>query len=293
MVFIFVFLINPLLGNIVFHSGMNTLQFSLLVLSTLLITAGGYLINDFFDMQPDNINKPGINQVGKYFPVARIQLLYWIFTLSGVLIGALLSWMVNRLSYSLIFVFAAGLLWFYSERYQCMPVIGNMVVAFLSALSFGLVWIYEFFALSNNSDAFAFSQANFPIVHHMVLMYMGFAFITSLLREIVKDIEDQKGDERYGCNTFAVVYGQNKSKVFGTIISVGGLLFSIWFQKFFFTAGFYLLLGYFIVVDIIFLGIVYWLIISNTKTDFKRLSSMVKLLMIIGVLSMVLIYFEV
>ena len=122
--------------------GMSLFQFGLLILSTLLITAGGYLINDFFDMEADGINKPGQNQVGKRFAVARVQLLYWLFTVLGVLLGTIMSWQLNKIEYALVFVFAAGLLWFYSERYQCMPLVGNLVVAFLSALSFGLVWVF-------------------------------------------------------------------------------------------------------------------------------------------------------
>jgi len=293
MVFTLFFVIQPILQISGLESGMSMVHFVLLVVSTLLITIGGYLINDFSDMQADSINIPGANQVGKRFPVATIQLLYWIFTVAGVLLGAVLSWMLNQVNYALIFVFAAGLLWFYSERYQCMPLVGNIVVASLSSLSFGLVWVYEFFALSNNAMAFSSVQTQFPLVNHFVLMYMGFAFIVSLLREVVKDIEDFEGDDRYGCETFAVVFGQRKSKLLGMMVAIAGFIFSVWFQTFFYKAGFLLLFGYFMAIDLLFVAIIIWLIQAEKKKDFNKLSLFIKVLMLIGILSMILVYFEV
>jgi 4-hydroxybenzoate polyprenyltransferase len=293
MLFTRYLVIHPILGFEGLTSGMNTLEFTLLIVSTLLITMGGYLINDFFDMQSDSINKPGKNQVGKRFAVARIQLLYWSFTILGVLIGTLLSWKLSRLNYALIFAFAAGLLWFYSERYKCIPIVGNVVVAFLSALSFGLVWIFEFFALTQNAHEFGAVQSNFPLVHHFILIYTGFAFIVSLLREVIKDIEDVEGDKQFGCNTFAVAYGAIKAKYLGHFIALVGLTFSIWLQWFFYRAGFMILLGYFIVIDILFLTIMIWLFQATRKSDYNRLSFFIKALMVIGILSMILVYFEI
>lgn len=272
---------------------MTSMDFAILIVATLFITMGGYLINDLFDMQADGINKPGENQVGKKFAVARIQLLYWIFTIAGVLAGTYLSWTLNQINYALIFVFAAGLLWFYSERYQCIPVVGNIVVAFLSALSFGLVWLFEFFALSNNAEVFAAVQSSFPLVNHFMLMYMSFAFITSLLREVVKDVEDTEGDSRFGCNSFAVVYGEKKSKLLAIGIAIAGLIFSVWFQASFFRAGFYYLFGYFILIDLLFLTAILWISQARKKSDYKRLTFFLKLIMLIGILSMVLVYFEI
>jgi 4-hydroxybenzoate polyprenyltransferase len=292
MIFILLLVINPILNTPSFEAGMSLFQFVLLLISTLLITAGGYVINDFFDMQSDSINKPGINQVGKKYAVARIQLLYWIFTILGVLTGTYLCWVLDQLNYALIFVFAAGLLWFYSERYKCMPLVGNIVVAFLSALSFGLVWIFEFFALTNNPASFGTVQSMFPLVNHFVLMYMGFAFLVSLTREVVKDIEDIEGDKKFGCKTFAVAYGEKKSKSLAMIIAFGGLLFSVWFQVMFFQAEFYILFGYFIAIDLLFIMVVIWLSQAKKKSDYKKLAFFIKMTMLIGIFSMFLVYFE-
>ena len=113
MLLMMLFVLNPVLGIGTFQAGLSEFEFILLVLSTVCITIGGYLVNDLFDMDADRLNKPGKNQVGLKFPVASIQVLYWFFTVIGVLLGAWLCYLLDQLTYSLVFVFAAGLLWFY------------------------------------------------------------------------------------------------------------------------------------------------------------------------------------
>ena len=293
MISILLFVINPALGSAWFAVGLSEMEFALLVLATLLITIGGYLINDFFDMDADRFNKPGKNQVGLKWPVSTVQLLYWVFTIGGVALGVLVSWMVNQINYSLVFVFAAGMLWFYSERYQCMPVIGNIVVAFLSTLSFGLVWLFQFFALSADAVGFTYVQSGFPLANRLVLIYVAFAFVTSFLREVIKDIEDKEGDEKFGCNTLAVVYGTGRSKVLAIFLAGLGLAATIWIQVFFMQAEFWMLFGYFFLIDLLFIICLIQTIRAKKKADFRKLSNYVKWLMVIGILSMILIYFEV
>lgn len=292
MAFMLYFLINPMLGMTDNEGGLNFFEFLLLVIATVFISVGGYLINDFFDMNVDEVNKPGKNQVGRFFPVFTVQVMYWAFTILGVLAGIWLSWRLNQLNYSLLFVFCAGLLWFYSERYQFMPIVGNLVIAFLSALSFGIVWLFQFFALATNSQFFVSVQASFPLVNHLVLIYMAFAFLTSFLREIIKDIEDIKGDNRFGCKTFAVVFGEKKAKVLALTIAFIGLAGLVWVQILFFNFQFWLLFGYFFVVDALFLVIILLLKKAKEVSDYGRLSMLIKILMLLGVFSMLLFYLE-
>lgn len=293
MCFTLFFVINPLLGLQGFEAGMSVTGFVLLVLATLFIAVGGYLINDFFDMDIDRINKPGKNQVGKKYPVATIQLSFWILNTIAVVIGFVVAWLAGSPLYGLVFIFTAGLLWFYSERYQCMPLVGNLVIAFLSTLSFGLVWLFDFFTLINQPDAFVSVQASFPIVNKILLIYLGFAFLTSLLRELVKDIEDVDGDRRYGCNTFPVQYGIKSTKIPGLVFSLTGVALSSWAQTFFYDAGFMLLFGWFILIDLGFVIITVLLMKADKKSHFSTLSVIIKILMLVGILSMVLVYFEV
>ena len=287
------FVVNPLLGLKAFEAGLSVTGFILLLLATLFIAIAGYLINDFFDMDADRINKPGKNQVGKKFPVAYVQLAYWVLNALAVVMGFVVAWMAGRPMYGLVFFFTAGLLWFYSERYQCMPLVGNLVVAFLSTLSFALVWLFDFFTLMYQPEAFAAVQAAFPIVNKMMLIYMSFAFLTSLIRELVKDMEDIEGDQRYGCNTFPVRYGLRPTKVIGVVVAVAGLALSVWAQLFFNTISFRWLFLWFFLIDAGFLLIGALLAKASDKSHFSVLSVSVKILMVTGIVSMVLVYFEV
>ena len=292
MKFTLFFVVSPALGLDWFEGGMDVREFTLLVSATLFLAMGGYLINDFFDMDVDTVNKPGKNQVGRKFSVFMTNTLYWVFTVSGVLLGTLFSYLLNQINYALIFLFVAGLLWFYSEKYQCQPLVGNVVISLLSALSFGLVWLFEFFALSNHAEVFTAVQANFGLVNRLVLIYMGFAFLVSLLREVVKDIEDFEGDDRFGCRTFAVVYGRNKARSLALGIALTGLLAAFWFQYYFIMASFTLLFAFFFVVDAMFVTAIVWLLMAKETNDYAKLSTLIKLLMLAGVLSMILFYFE-
>jgi 4-hydroxybenzoate polyprenyltransferase len=225
--------------------------------------------------------------------VAYIQVLYWFFTLIGVSLGAWLCYLIDQLTYTLVFVFAAGMLWFYSERYQCIPIVGNVVIAFLSSLSFGLVWLFDFFALRNDPVVFTFVQGAFPLANRLVLIYMGFAFLVSLIREVVKDIEDIRGDERYGCGTFAVSFGPLNAKRLGIAITLVTLGFAIWTQVFFYRAAFWLLFGYFILIDLLLVVCLFWLWQAKTAAHYHKVATFIKVVMALGILSMVLVSFEV
>ena len=285
--------INPILGLSNFKAGLNPLHFILLLVSTTLIATAGYLLNDLEDMNVDSVNKPGRNIVGKKIRVHVVQILYWVFTILGVLLGTYLSYSIGKINYSLVFVFAAGFLWFYSERYQCQPLIGNIVIAFLSALTIAIVWLFYFFALIQSPEVFASVQLQFNSLNTFILIFSGFAFVASLIREVVKDVEDLKGDDRFGCRTFPVVYGIKKTKwlVISFVLLFLGLC--VWCQIYFFSIGFQWLFYYFFLIDLCILIILFELIKAKESNDYKKISALAKVLMIVGVLSMTLVTFQI
>lgn len=291
MALVLLFLVSPLLGISWFEHGLCPGKFLLLVFATIFITIGGNILNDIYDVNADNLNKPSKNIVGRQVAVSTAWILYWVFTAGGILLGALLSYLLNQINYGLIFLFSAGLLWFYSQKYQCQPIIGNIVVSFLTAISFGIVWLFQFFALSNEAEVFTSIQGKFGIVNRMVLIYMGFAFITSLIREIIKDIEDFKGDDRYGCRTFAVVYGVKKAKFLATIITWIGAFSILSIQFYFYQLGYEWHLWYFFILDGLFALLLLKIHKANESLDFSAVSKLIKLIMLLGVLSMILFYF--
>jgi len=290
MSFLLFLLIRPGLGLAVPSVGLRLTSFLLLVVAVLLTAMGGYVINDLKDLQTDALNKPGENAFETIFTGKQGWIFYWVFTVGGILAGSLLSFLLGKGSYSLIFILTAGLLWFYATRYECQPLVGNLVVAFLTALSFGLVWLYELMALQ--AHVVQVVHPRLLLVNRLVFIYMGFAFLISLLREVVKDIEDVEGDRQTGCLTLPVVYGTRKAKNVAIAINLSGLIASFAIQWFFYANGFVVLLLFFFLVDLLFSFVLLKLVNANQKEHFSLLSLWIKLLMVAGVLSMGLFYFE-
>ncbi len=282
-------LIKPELG-LADNVGMTLAEFLLLIIAVLFTAMGGYVINDLNDLKTDAVNNPGKNSFEKIFTRDQGWIFYWIFTIGGILAGSLLSFLLGKSSYALIFVFTAGLLWFYAVRYQCQPLVGNLVVAFLSALSFGLVWLYELMALQ--TQAVMVDHSRLLSVNMLVLIYMGFAFLVSLLREVVKDMEDVEGDRQTGCLTLPVTYGIKKAKNVAIAVNLSGLIASFAIQWVFYKNGFNVLFLFFFLVDLLFSFVLLKLTNAVRKEHFSQLSLWIKLLMVAGILSMGLFYFE-
>lgn len=291
MYLMYVPVIQNLLGSEAAIAGIQLLDFVLLVLATIFIAAGGYIINDIVDIEADKINKPGKNTVGTVFSVQQAKILYYVITLLGITAGSIVSFRVNAPGFALFFVFTAGLMWFYAKDYQCRPLMGNIIIGILSALSFGLIYIVDLLAIKNYPYQVFIQSADFYLVTILTLIYMGFALLTTVIREIVKDIEDISGDTEVGCTTYAVKFGLKKAANLAMIISFVGLTASFFIQWVFYSYGLTLLFFYFFLIDLLFGILLFRLSQAQSKEDYSSLSIWIKLLMLTGVLSMILFYF--
>jgi len=283
-------LINPVLSLRPFEAGMNVTQFLLLTAAVTFIAMAGYLLNDIHDMDADAVNKPGKNVVGRKISVQTVRMLYWVFNILGVVAGVIFAWMLGQINYSLIFILSAGLLWFYSGRYQCQPLTGNLVVAFLSSLTIMLVWLFDFLMLMNRSDIMISIHQFLPIVNALILLFTAFAFMTTLIRELVKDMQDFAGDDRFGCRTLAVVAGVDKAKRITMFLLVVTVLLALYSQWYFFQTGFINLFYFFLMIDLLIFGVIFRLAGARDAKDFKGVSFLIKILMLAGIFSMIFIY---
>jgi len=200
-----------------FGPQMPLLHFVLLVLSTVFIAAGGNVINDYFDTQIDRINKPDEVIVGR--SVKRRVAITGHMVLSGIglVLGVLVAWRSGLLHWALIPAFAIGALWTYSTTFKRRFMIGNGLVATLTALVPLTVGLYEIpllkraYALpelvqATNGELFQLVPA-FDQLWVWILVYTAFAFLSTLVRELQKDMADVKGDEAEGCRTVPIVWG--------------------------------------------------------------------------------------
>jgi len=235
----------------------------ILSLSTVIIAAAGYIINDYYDVKIDLINKPERVVIGKDVARRYALLLHSLLSMMGVALGFLLGWKIGMINF-----FSAFLLWWYSNDLKRQPFIGNFVVALLTGLSIFLVNIL------------------YHVHQPLVTIYALFAFAMTLVREIVKDVEDLKGDNTFGCKTLPIIWGLRKTKFFLYLllliffISVIGInqLFEQLPMYYFFT---------FLFVPLVLLVI--WLIRADTSKDFHRVSQWCKVIMLLGISSMIFI----
>jgi 4-hydroxybenzoate polyprenyltransferase len=232
-------------------------------LASACIAAGGYVINDYYDVKIDLINNPNRVVIGRSVPRRVAIMLHAFLSGAGIFIGFFLGWRIF-----IINVFAVFLLWFYSNTLKRLPFTGNLAVAVLTGLA-----VASLNALYQSHDA-------------LVYIYSLFAFFITLIREIIKDMEDLKGDDTFGCKTLPIIWGIRKTK--GLII-----LLTIAFACFVtFTNFFYQKLPFIYLIMLLLIPLA-WLIIrlisADTKKDFGWLSSFCKVIILLGILSMAVV----
>jgi len=266
------------------------IDFSILVAVTVLIAAGGYLINDYFDEDIDRINKPGDNKVGTEISRRTLMVIYSVLNTVSILAGFYLAFRIKSLNFGLIFPLVAILLWLYSSRYKRMLVRGNLVVAFLSALVVFIVWYFEFLHLRLHPSDFSRVLPELKETNLYFFGYGLFAFLVTLFREIIKDMEDVPGDQAYHRRTVPVVFGMNRARIVVTILVAVTVLFLANAQWTFHNRGMMLVFWYFTgIIQLPLLFLVYKLYRAGSREDYHYLSNLCKLIMFAGVLSMQLI----
>jgi 4-hydroxybenzoate polyprenyltransferase len=262
-------------------------DFMLLVAATVFITAGGYVINDYFDIKTDLINK-GKVIVGTKIPRRQAMMWHNIFNIAGVAAGFYISWKAGYIWLGSLFLVVSGLLYFYSASYKRQFLIGNIIVAILTGIVPLLVVFYEWPALYKYYTINAITLPKINFILYWVGGFALFAFLTTLTREIIKDIEDFEGDVAYGRNTVPVVIGVLSAKVVSVslIIITVALLYLTW--HFFINDTItFIYLSAAIVLPLLY--VIYKVIISNNKKQLHSAGRIVKIVMLTGILYSVVV----
>lgn len=234
----------------------------LITLSTVLVAAAGYIINDYFDIKIDLINKPEKVIIGRYIQRRQAMLLHQLLNISAAVISFAISWKVF-----IVNILAITLLWVYASVFKKKPFIGNFMVAGLTAASLIVMAVYY------NNDL-------------LLNIYALFAFGITMIREIIKDMEDIRGDKRYGSTTLPIVWGIRKTKILTYafmvlfVMAVIAMAFALRNKE---------LLIAFLILAIPFAYIAFKLYFAQNKRDFAHLSLWSKILIVMGVLSMIFV----
>ncbi len=281
--------ISPLFDALGYPTTLNGFEFATLVISTVLVAAAGYVLNDYEDIEIDNINKPDRVIVGQ--SVSRITAfrLYLGLAFGGILLGFLAAWFAGNLMLGFFHLAISGLLWFYSTGYKKQLIIGNVVIAALAAMVVLIVvafepLLYQGFPIFGDEERF-FAK----LIIAYALGFAVFAFLLTLLREITKDIEDLEGDISYYCNTIPVVLGIGWTKVVIACLTLVTLFLIFLFQRQQYSLEMDSTVWYFLLLVQLPL-IAYVILVGRAKElkSFRFPSSLLKLIMLSGVLYLLL-----
>lgn len=266
----------------------DTRNFILLVIASLFIAAAGYIINDYFDINIDEVNKPEKMVVDKV--ISRRWAIAWHFILSsaGIVVTALALPVFEKWYLLAGNILCVILLWLYSTTFKQKLLIGNIIISLLA----GWTILLLFFSKVSIADAFMTDHPGQPKLFRFAFLYAGFAFIISLIREAIKDIEDMPGDARYGCRTMPIVWGINATKVYVAVWMIILLAILVVIQVYVLQFRWWWAVVYCVLFIIAPLVLIFLkLFRASSTTDYHKLSSLTKRTMLTGILSMIFFYF--
>ena len=278
----------PVLNQLAFGEQLSWFVLLLLILAIILIAAGGYVINDYFDVKIDRINRPDELIVTRTVSKSVAMRLSVALSGTGVLCGLTVAVLLHSWTIASVFILVPGLLWFYSSSYKRLFMIGNLTIALLAAMTPMMV------ALANVSQLQLLYATILPyttLVHDLYAWLGGFAlfaFLLTWIREIVKDMQDQMGDRELECHSMPVVWGELWTKIFVTalILLTLAIIGHLWYRVLPFPTGWsslstrYILFG----IAIPLLGSLGLLWSAKIPSDYKTCQQLIKFTMLLGML---------
>ncbi len=263
------------------------LYFVLLSFSSVCIAAAGNIINDYFDLNIDRINKPGKVVVDTVISRRWVILWHLLLSTAGILMGFYIDWHTPVRFLGMANIIAVVLLFFYSASLKKKFLVGNVLISLLTA------WVILVITYCETNHLLDVFRKDSPLqadkLSRLTFLYAGFAFMISLIREVVKDMEDIDGDRRYGCKTMPIVWGLNATKVFVAVwlvvlitVLVLVQIYVMQFGWWLWVSAFYCLIAIIVPLSLVFKK----LIKAHTPQHFHSISSLIKLAMLTGILSM-------
>lgn len=281
---LFYFCVFPYASGGVLQPALTPKYFWLLSLASVLISAAGYIINDYFDLNIDRVNKPDKLVVDRVIKRRWTILWHWVLSLAGIALSFYIGWKIHDWIMGLANTGCVLLLLLYSSTFKKRLIIGNVIISLLTAWVIMVLFVAEWQPYTINLFPHREIMAR---LFKLAIVYTGFAFIISLVREVIKDIEDMDGDARYGCTTMPIVWGVNVAKMFAAVWLVVLIVSILILQVYILQYKWWWSTIYSILFIIIPLG---WILLklyqATSKADFHRISSAIKFVMLTGILSM-------
>ena len=269
---------------------LNNWQYLLLVFATVMIAAGGYVINNIIDQATDNYNKPNKVVVGRGISETNAYNVYFLVTVLGVGTGFYLSNVIAKPGFAAIFIIISATLYLYATTLKQLLLIGNFVVALLLAFSVIIIGIFDLFPVITPENK-SVMRGLFSIL----LDYALFAFVINFIREIVKDMEDINGDYKLGMNTLPIALGLSRTSKIVLALSLIPLVMVIFYVKaYVFANDLYFATLYaliFIVAPLIYFTVK--MAYAKKNQDFHHLSTVLKLIILFGLFSIAIVTYNI
>ncbi len=247
-------------------------RFLLLISATFLSAAAGYIINDYMDVKLDMVNKPKAVIIGRSISRRWAILLHAGFNIFAIF----LAWQISYRVAGLVFT-CSLLLWMYSQYFKKSYLLGNLLVALMTAST-----IFILIPFDENTNVYA------------CMAYSLFAFFSNLIREIIKDTEDMRGDSKFNAKTLPIKLGIRKTKTilnYLQIIFIASCIFLVYLFPIISSTNYHYFIWFCIyMLALVIIPSIYSLYLiwnADTKKHFTKLSFISKLIMIFGVISMV------
>jgi 4-hydroxybenzoate polyprenyltransferase len=260
--------------------------------ASIIIGASGYIINDYFDIHIDMINKPAAMVLEKMIKRRWAILLHFLLSCLGIFCSFMASKLTGQWLILIGNIISVMLLWFYSTHFKKMLLTGNVVIALLTAWVFVVMYFLISGVYLPILSVYIKSQIFQSLLFKVVIAYASFAFMLTLIREVVKDIEDMNGDAGEKCRTMPIVWGIPASKIYAavwivvcstavTIIGIYLFMLGWWFVTI------YLIL----LIAFPMLRILWKLKQAKEITHYTIISRELKFIMLMGILTMVFFKF--
>lgn len=288
-------IIEPMISLSSFELQLSHFNFFLMSLATVLIAAGGYIINDYFDTRIDRVNRPDLVVIDTYIKRRVAMGAHVVASIAGIALGFYVALQAGVYQLGFIYAISSGMLWFYSTDFKRQLLVGNLVISFLTALVPIMVPLFEIPLLNQEyGEILLEANTDFTFLLRFVGAYSLFAFVSSLIREIIKDIEDVNGDTSFGRITLPIAIGIEKSKTIVTVLCLILILGLAYIQYLQLEANDFVFFSY--ILFTIQLPMIYLIIKlkqAKDQTQFGFISRIVKFIMLAGILSSLLVFINI
>jgi 4-hydroxybenzoate polyprenyltransferase len=282
----YVFFELPQFKNANLTTALDTAAFTSLVLATICIAAAGNIINDIYDVVTDSINKPNKVIVGKSISEDMANNLFMSFTVIGIILGVYATWDIDKNSYATIFLIVSALLYWYATSLKQTILFGNILVSLLVGLSILIVGVFEISPMitPDSRDAYLF-------MFKFLIDYAIFAFLINLVRELVKDLEDVDGDHKASYNTLPIAIGRDRANKVAFGVCVLTIMVIVYYVITYLFENQYLLLYFIFLIVGPLSYCAIKLLSAKTKAHYTQLSTVLKVTMVLGMCSILLLKF--